>query len=70
MQEFGDWRKSFLARRDLMRPNGEMLFAYRASKEEYLELRAIFCGSACASERTSMDVQLTFRVRLLRPVCR
>lgn len=44
MQAFEDWRKSFLARRDLARPNGDMLFAYRASKEEYLELRAIFAA--------------------------
>lgn len=30
-----------MARRELTRPNGEMLFSYRATKDEYLSLRAL-----------------------------
>ncbi len=41
MFDFEGWRKAFLAHRNLTRPNGEMLFAYRASKDEYLDLRAV-----------------------------
>ena len=42
MRDFAVWLKAFLERRGLRLPNGEMLFTYRTSKEEYLELRAIF----------------------------
>lgn len=42
MQDFTGWVREFLARRGLERPNGQMLFSYRAAKEEYLALRAMF----------------------------
>lgn len=48
LQDFKSWQDEFLARRDLTRPNGDMLFAYRASKEEYLSLRALFAAKLAA----------------------
>ncbi len=41
MQEYADWIETFLNRRGLSRPNGEMLFGYRATKAEYLSLQAL-----------------------------
>jgi hypothetical protein len=41
LQEYVDWLKPFLFKRELARPNGEMLFSYRATKEEYLALRRL-----------------------------
>lgn len=40
MQE-PDWLKAFLAQRKLALPNGEMLFSYRTSKDEYQSLREL-----------------------------
>jgi len=39
MQEQADWMKAFLSQRGLTIPNGEMLFSYRTSKDEYRSLR-------------------------------
>lgn len=41
MQEYADWVDTFLRRRGLSRPNGEMLFSYRATQAEYLSLQAL-----------------------------
>ena len=41
MHELVNWRKSFLARRGLELPNGDMLFAYRTSMEEYQSLKVV-----------------------------
>lgn len=42
MSNFAKWLNAFFAERGLARPSGEMLFTYRTSKREYLELRALF----------------------------
>ena len=42
MQVFLNWYHEFLAKRGMQRPNGQMLFHYRASSSEYLSLRALF----------------------------
>lgn len=42
MAEFNAWRAEFLAKRGLNRADGRMLFSYRTTREEYLELRALF----------------------------
>ncbi len=42
MREFIEWIKDFWAERELTRPNGDMLFSYRATKAEYLSLRGVF----------------------------
>ena len=41
LQEYADWIDAFLGKRGLSRPNGEMLFAYRATKAEYSSLQAL-----------------------------
>jgi len=41
LQEYADWMESFLRTRGLVRANGEMLFAYRATKAEYLSLQSM-----------------------------
>jgi hypothetical protein len=41
LQEYADWIESFLRTRGLSRANGEMLFAYRATRAEYLSLKAV-----------------------------
>lgn len=42
MQVFFDGYREFLDKRSMTRPNGQMLFHYRASKAEYLSLRELF----------------------------
>ena len=42
MQDFVDWIRDFRAARGLSRPTGEMLFRYRATRSDYLGLRALF----------------------------
>ena len=42
MSTFVEWLRSFLSARGLTRPSGAMLFSYRATKAEYLELRKLF----------------------------
>lgn len=42
MNKFSEWRNKFLTARDLSRADGRMLFSYRTTREEYLELRALF----------------------------
>lgn len=42
MSDFTGWRSAFLATRQLSRADGRMLFSYRTTREEYLELRALF----------------------------
>lgn len=44
MSDFSAWRSAFLSRRALTRPDGRMLFSYRTTREEYLELRALFAS--------------------------
>lgn len=44
MAEFNAWRAEFLAKRGLNRADGRMLFSYRTTREEYLELRSLFAG--------------------------
>jgi hypothetical protein len=44
LQEFIVWYRAFLASRLLDRPNGQMLFRYRTTKEEYLSLRGLFAN--------------------------
>lgn len=44
MSDFQAWRSEFLAARGLSRADGRMLFSYRTTREEYLELRALFAG--------------------------
>jgi hypothetical protein len=44
LQEFIVWYRAFLATRLLDRPNGQMLFRYRTTKEEYLSLRGLFAN--------------------------
>jgi hypothetical protein len=41
LREYIEWITTFWAKRGLKRPNGEMLFSYRATKAEYLSLRAV-----------------------------
>jgi len=43
--DFASWLDRFLEERRLQNPSGDMLFSYRASKEEYLTLRALFAQS-------------------------
>lgn len=42
MSDFSGWRSTFLATRQLSKADGRMLFSYRTTREEYLELRALF----------------------------
>lgn len=44
LQQYLEWIKEFLARRGMERADGRMLFSYRASKDEYLSLRALFAA--------------------------
>lgn len=41
LREYIEWITAFWATRGLKRPNGEMLFSYRASKADYLSLRSV-----------------------------
>lgn len=41
MAQFDAWFQSFLERRELTRPDGRMLFSYRTTREEYVELRRL-----------------------------
>ena len=47
MQNYANWIETFLRGRGLSRPNGEMLFGYRATKAEYVSLQELL---ACALE--------------------
>lgn len=42
LQEVKDWFHAFLRARGMDKANGQMLFRYRATQAEYLELKAIF----------------------------
>lgn len=42
MKDFVEWLRGFLSRRSLKRPSGEMLFTYRTTGTEYLDLRRLF----------------------------
>ncbi len=44
MLQYVDWIRRFLSKRGLSRPNGEMLFSYRATKQEYFELRSLLAA--------------------------
>ena len=44
MKEIVEWLRDFLASRSLKRPNGAMLFSYRVTRTEYLELRGLFAA--------------------------
>lgn len=48
MLNFDGWRQEFLKNRGLIRPSGRMLFSYRTTKAEYLELRELFARQLAA----------------------
>ncbi|MFY7915096.1 MAG: STY4851/ECs_5259 family protein [Rubrivivax sp.] len=48
MERFHAWFQSFLERRELTRPDGRMLFSYRTTRGEYLELRALLADMLLA----------------------
>lgn len=48
MSRYQTWFQSFLDRRELSGPNGDMLFSYRTTKDEYAELRGILRDSLAA----------------------
>jgi hypothetical protein len=59
MHEYADWIDAFLSKRGLSRPNGEMLFGYRATKAEYLSLQALMARKLESLEGTPWILRST-----------